>query len=158
MDTVYPVMSLKTASILKNVPVDELSSQITPANTFYDKSLEQFITEFPSLNLAVKTPEETRFHFSQEMVHFNLQQYSSVYEITLMDSAPSTLLRASNLETLLGDYVELSSAVDFVVPAGKFSPILIGNKGVIERLVHGIPEDRYTLFPGENVKQLKQKG
>lgn len=158
MDTVYPVMSLKTASILKNIPVNELSSQITPANTFYDKSLEQFITEFPSLNLTVKTPKETTFHFSQDMVHFNLQQYSSVYEVTLMDSAPSTLIRASNLGTLLEDYVELSSAVNFVVPVGKFSPILIGNKGVIERLVHGIPADRYTLFPGKDVKQLTQEG
>lgn len=112
---------------------------------FYSVPDKQFLTYVPNINICVNDARRTTQEFSPDSVKFNIRQFGAVYEVTVEDNFPSSILLANNLENLVSEYLDVTDDLYVAVLNSITTPIIMGSKKTLQRLLITSDTDTYVL-------------
>ena len=141
-----PVISLSVMKKLFPSYEPEAESLARNGLWYYSVESERFLSYVPNVNVSVDDVEPVRLHLGSEAV-FTIRKLSSVYEITVKEGFPSSLLLSENLQEIVEQYLDVTPNLHVVVLDSVTAPIIMGSKTALERLVFPAPEGTYVLKP-----------
>lgn len=153
MSLKYPIISLK---VMKRMfPSFEQEAEALAKNGMWYYSVPEgkFLSYIPNLKVCIDDVEPVPY--SNQEARFKIRKLSSVYEVTVKDGFPSSLLLAENLKAIVEQYLDLNNDLYVTVLDTVSAPIIIGNKAALERLVFPSWEDSYILKP---LKEFLKEG
>jgi len=141
--TTKPILSVKTAAELHNISEDAVLEKATAGEWFYSHNNYRFVAYVQEWDASIAHSVVAAYSLAEQEVVFELSPYSAVYEITRLHGFPSSVLLAGNLKELIENYVDLSDELEFLIINQVDSPILLGNKRVIDRLTTNVSESKF---------------
>lgn len=139
----HSALSATTIAALRNTTEEELLNSIAPADWFYSHSLKKFIARVESLDVNLTHPTVKSFSVNSEEVTFLLPGFSTLYEVSWSKGFNSAILLSSNLEALIGEHLDVTDDLDFLLTSDISAPMLLGNKASVDRLTLDVQESKF---------------
>lgn len=148
MSLKYPIVSLKVMKRMFPSYENEAEELARNGMWYYSVPEGKFLSYIPHVKVCIDDVEP--HPFVNLHADFRIRKLSSVYEVTVKDGFPSSLLLASNLKEIIEQHLDVNSDLYVAVLDNVSAPIILGNRKALERLVFPSWEDSYILKPIED--------
>lgn len=112
---------------------------------YYSVEEDRFLSYISHIKVSVSDVTPTPHTLNNAI--FTMRKLSSVYEVTVKEGFPSSVLLAENLREIVEEYLDITPNLYVVIMDNVTTPIIIGSKAALERLVFPSRKDAHVLKP-----------